>query len=191
MHENRPKGNLQICCGANKRTQRFYTESTGENSISSSIIGFYDLKQRAVDRAGRASHNERSLNAAPVRAVSLFHAINYKMDPKWLHKVRTRHSAVRHSAAQTHAQVYPSTPQPVPYTLYTNYANYCNRFTANLVPCSLVPDTPLLPRGPLPLPPPSLRPTITPIIGRVFCSLLLSTYYANEKAMFHRNYMLC
>lgn len=132
MHENRPKGNLQICCGANKRTQRFYTESTGENSISSSIIGFYDLKQRAVDRAGRASHNERSQNAAPVRAVSLFHAINYKMDPKWLHKVRTRHSAVRHSAAQTHAQVYPSTPQPVPYTLYTNYANYCNRFTANL-----------------------------------------------------------
>lgn len=165
-------------------------ESTGENSISSSIIGFYDLKQRAVDRAGRTSHNERSQNAAPVRAVSLFHAINYKMDPKWLHKVRTRHSAVRHSAAQTHAQVYPSTPQPVPYTLYTNYANYCNRFTANLVPCSLVPDTPLLPRGPLPLPPPH-RSSITPIIGRVFCSLLLSTYYANEKAMFHRNYMLC
>lgn len=152
-----------------------------------------------MDRAGRPkshpSHNERCENAAPrrppVRAVSLFHAINYKMDPKWLHKVRTRHSAVRHGAAHTHTGVHPSTPQPVPYMLETNYANHCNRFTANLVPCSLVPDTPLLPRGPLPLPLPSRRPTITPIIGRVFCSLLLSTYYANEKVMFHRNYMLC
>lgn len=94
MHKNRPRGNLRICCGANKRAQRFYTESTGENSISSSIIGFYDLKQRAVDRAGRPSHNERSQNAAPVRAVSLFHAINYKMDPKWGHVIQ-RFATVR------------------------------------------------------------------------------------------------
>lgn len=154
MHKNRPRGNLQIWCGANNGTQRFYTESTGENWISSSIIGFYDLKQRAVDRAGRPSHNERSQNAAaPVRAVSLFHAINYKMDPKWLHKVRTRHSA---------AQTLPFNPttRTLHAILYTNYANYCNRFTANLVPCSLVPDTPLLPRGPLPLPsPPHHKPT--------------------------------